>query len=67
MGDWNINIQGVGCHHNPPNADGVQTDAEKMAAQFVLALRKAGHSVSAATFTAGSKTDLDPSGIQGAV
>ncbi len=54
MGDWNINIQGVGCHHNKDNP----TDAEKMAQQFVEALKNAGHSVSHATFTYGAKQDL---------
>jgi len=54
MGNWNINIQGIGCHHNEENP----TDANEMAAVFVKQLRAAGHTVESATFTSGSKEDL---------
>lgn len=54
MGNWNINIQGIGCHHNEKNP----TDADLMAAQFVADLKRAGHVVEAANFTSGGKTDL---------
>lgn len=54
MGNWNINIQGVGVHHNVANA----TDADFMAAKFVADLKAAGHTVETASFTSGSKTDL---------
>lgn len=55
MGNWNINIQGVGCHHNADN----ETDANKMAEKFVSELKEAGHTVESATFTSGGKDDLD--------
>lgn len=57
MGNWNIHIQGIGCHHNINNP----TDANVMAKAFAEALVQAGHSVEAATFTSGSKEDLLPS------
>lgn len=56
MGNWNINVQGVGCHHNADNP----TDADRLAAQFVADLIRTGHSVETATFTSGGKTDLFP-------
>jgi hypothetical protein len=56
MGNWNINIQGVGSHHN---AD-YPKDANKMAAEFVRQLKDAGHTVEGATFTHGGKEDLLP-------
>ena len=55
MGNWNINIQGVGCHHN----ENYQNDANKMADEFVQKLKDAGHTVEAATFTHGGKEDLN--------
>lgn len=55
MGNWNINIQGIGCHHNAPDYEG---DAEKMAAAFVRALKNAGHQIESAAFTFGAKNDL---------
>lgn len=54
MGNWNINIQGVGCHHNKD----YPKDANKMAAKFVQELKAAGHTVEAAVFTHGGKTDI---------
>lgn len=54
MGNWNINIQGTGCHHNTDNP----TDANVMAANFVKDLLKAGHSIEGATFTHGAKDDI---------
>lgn len=54
MGNWNINIQGVGCHHNADSP----TDANKMSEAFVQNLKKAGHTVEAATFTYGAKEDI---------
>ena len=56
MGNWNINIQGVGCHHNTDYPQ----DANKMAAEFVKQLKNAGHTVESATFTHGGKEDLMP-------
>lgn len=54
MGNWNINIQGVGCHHN---AD-YPKDANKMTAEFVEKLKEAGHTVEVATFTHGGREML---------
>lgn len=56
MGNWNINIQGIGSHHNTDNPK----DADLMAWDFVQRLKEAGHTVEHATFTAGSKTDILP-------
>lgn len=54
MGNWNINIQGVGCHHNGKP----DLDADLAAIEFVAKLRAQGHTVEAASFTSGSKLDL---------
>jgi hypothetical protein len=51
LGNWNINIQGVGAHHNQNNPG----DADKMFAQIVSDLKNAGHSIENATFTYGAK------------
>jgi hypothetical protein len=55
MGNWAIHIQGVGCHHNDK-----PFDVEKLTAVFVKELKAQGHSVQAATVTAGSMVDCDP-------
>lgn len=52
MGNWNINIQGVGCHHNSGNN---LNDANLMADDFVARLMQAGHHIENASFTYGSK------------
>ena len=57
MGNWNINIQGVGPHHNPNE---YPQDANRMAAAFVKALKEAGHQIEKATFTHGGKEELTP-------
>jgi hypothetical protein len=54
MGNWNINIQGMGCHHNENNP----TDADRLAAEFVQVLKNAGHTVESANFTYGSKEEI---------
>ncbi len=54
MGNWNINIRGVGCHHNPK----LLTDANRMAAKFVKELKDAGHNVHSASITYGAEEDL---------
>jgi hypothetical protein len=54
MGNWNITVQGTGCHHNPSLA----YDANKMAAEFVQKLRDAGHTITSATFTHGGADDV---------
>jgi hypothetical protein len=56
MGNWAIVIRGVGCHHNVD----LDADANKMAAEFVKQLKKAGHTVSHASFTYGGEDDLTP-------
>ena len=57
MGNWNISINGVGCHHNKKLA----SDANRLAAKFVADLRAAGHTVSHAAFTHGGEDNiLDP-------
>jgi hypothetical protein len=54
MGNWNINIQGVGCHHN---GNGV-IDADLLSEEFVKRLKTAGQVVEHATFTHGGKVEL---------
>jgi len=49
MGNWNINIQGVGPHHNINHA----ADANRMADGFVRMMKAAGHQITSATFTFG--------------
>lgn len=56
MGNWNINIQGTGAHHNKD----YDKDANKMAKNFVDDLKAAGHHIEGATFTHGSKEDIMP-------
>jgi len=55
MGNWNINIQGVGCHHNKDNP----TDADRMTKEFVEKLAKH-HIIEHATFTHGGKENSMP-------
>lgn len=60
MGNWNITIRGVGCHHNRK----YPKDANRMAADFVRQLIAAGHSVTAASITYGGEENLtDPTPI----
>lgn len=54
MGNYNINIQGIGCHHNEDS----KTDAQYLAARLVDELKKNGHIIEAASFTSGGKEDL---------
>ena len=54
MGNWNINIQGIGAHHNTD----YPKDANKMAADFIVRLWNAGHNIESATFTYGAKEEL---------
>ncbi len=53
MGNWHISIQGTGIHHNEN-----PKDANLMAADFVAALKAAGHSIEFATFTSGGRYGL---------
>lgn len=52
MGNYNITINGTGCHHNKDNP----TDADFMFLEFVDKLKAAGHNVDYAAFTSGSIT-----------
>lgn len=54
MGNWNINIQGVGCHHNGKP----EIDVDLAVKDFVQYLKKQGHHIESATFTYGGKIDL---------
>jgi hypothetical protein len=54
MGNWNINIQGVGCHHN----NKPEIDAYLAMTQFVKNLKIQGHTIESASFTYGGKTDI---------
>jgi len=54
MGNWNINIQGIGFHHN----ENLPKDANKMAEKFVNDLKEAGHQIETASFTYGAKENL---------
>ena len=55
MGMWHISIQGTGAHHNTD----YPKDANKMASEFVEALKAAGHQIRSATFTHGGREDLE--------
>lgn len=48
MGDWNINIQGVGAHGN-----GIKGDVEQLFKGFVAELEKYGHHIVNSTVTYG--------------
>ena len=54
MGNWAINIQGVGSHHNKA----LENDANRLSRKFVRELKKAGHHIERADFTFGGKEDL---------
>ena len=54
MGNWNINIQGVGCHHNGKT----EIDADLAMKEFVMKLKAQGHTIEHATFTHGGKEDF---------
>lgn len=56
MGNWNINISGIGVHNNTRVE--VPEDADKMAKQFVKDLKERGHTIDSATFTAGYPEDI---------
>ena len=54
MGRFGITIVADGTHH----AEGHDTDADRMAIEFVQRLRAAGHTVFVAHFTHGDSDDL---------
>lgn len=49
MGNWNVSVEGVGCHHN-----GKPYDVEAITNEYVKQLKAAGHTVTKATVTTGS-------------
>lgn len=55
MGNWNINIQGVGCHHN----NRAEIDADQAFEKFVGDLQAQGHTIEHATFTHGGKETVE--------
>jgi len=54
MGNWTINIEGVGPHGDPE----VEYNAEAIAAVAVEELRNNGHTVTHATVTSGGAIDV---------
>ena len=56
MGNWNINIQGVGCHHNGKP----EIDVDIAMKDIVELLKKQGHTIESATLTYGGKIDFTP-------
>jgi hypothetical protein len=63
VGDWNITVQGTGCHHNFARDDEWrdQNDADRAFERFVQELRSAGHRVHSATFTHGARQEAKDS------
>lgn len=49
MGNWNINISGVGAHHNK-----LAIDADQIYKRFVEELQAAGHNIVHSSITVGS-------------
>lgn len=60
MGQWTIVIQGTGIHHNPD-----PKDANEIAKRFVKELTDAGHQVTHAAFTSGSRDLVNADGTTG--
>lgn len=56
MGNWVINIEGTGQHHNNQHPK----DADVLAIEIVKILRAAGHNVEYATFTSGGRVSAMP-------
>jgi hypothetical protein len=56
MGNWSINVQGVGCHHN----NNPEIDANEAAKEFVRKLIGQGQTIHVATFTYGASDGLFP-------
>lgn len=54
MGNWNMNIKGIGAHHNTNNP----TDADVMFNEFVEQLKAAGHNTITASFLSGQQVDI---------
>lgn len=56
MGNWVINIEGTGQHHNGQHPK----DADVLAIAIVKTLREAGHNVEHASFTSGGRQSAMP-------
>lgn len=56
MGNWVINIEGTGQHHNNQSP----RDADVLATEIVKILRDAGQNVEHATFTSGGRLSVLP-------
>lgn len=54
MGNWVINIEGTGMHHNARNPK----DADVLAEEVVRILREAGQHVEHCTITTGGRTNV---------
>ena len=54
MGNWNLNIQGIGSHHN----NGCASDIDEMAKEFVAKLIYHGQNVQSATLTYGGEENI---------
>lgn len=55
MGNWNINIQGIGAHHNSSTSD-----IDFLVTEFINKIHNAGQRIEIATLTYGGKEDLTP-------
>jgi len=53
MGNCLVSVHVTGSHHN-----GLETDIDQMAADFVASLKRKGHMVTAATLVSGGEQDL---------
>lgn len=60
MGNWVINIEGTGQHHNGSNPK----DADVLATEIVKILRDAGQNVEHATFTYGGRQNALPASAE---
>lgn len=63
MGNWNISINGTGCHHNVDHPG----DADKLVNKFMAELIAGGHIIETATFTFGGRENLLADGITASV
>jgi hypothetical protein len=57
MGNCLISVHATGAHHN-----GLKSDLDQMAADFVQKLKAAGHNVTGATILTGGEYDLQSAG-----
>lgn len=63
MGNWNLTIQAIGCHHNKDNPG----DADKLANKFMADLIASGHIIESANLTFGGRENLLADGITASV